>query len=83
MSKLPEIALAERLADRVVALAIPDRVREKCIELAVDVIGLCVTARNEDYVKAALSGCDDDGTCTAIGHARTLNAPSLPAGNSE
>ena len=37
-------------------------------------IGLCVTARNEDYVRSALAGCDDDGPCTAIGHARTLNA---------
>src|SRR5262249_51392782 len=38
------------------------------------VVGLCVTARNEDYVKATLAGCDDDGPCTAIGHARTLSA---------
>jgi 2-methylcitrate dehydratase PrpD len=49
-------------------------VREKCIDLAVDVIGLCVTARNQDYVRATLAGSDDDGPCTAIGHARTLGA---------
>ena len=42
--------------------------------LLVDVVGLCVTARNEDYIKAALAGLDDDGPCTAIGHARTLSA---------
>ena len=36
-------------------------------------IGLCVAARNQDYVKAALDGWDDDGPCTAIGHARTLS----------
>jgi 2-methylcitrate dehydratase PrpD len=71
---LPETAVAERLAERIVALDVPAAVREKCIDLAVDVIGLCVTARNEDYVKAALAGCDDDGPCTAIGHARTLGA---------
>jgi 2-methylcitrate dehydratase PrpD len=74
MNKLPEIALAERLAKRIVALEIPNAVREKCIDLAVDVVGLCVTARNEDYVKATLAGCDDDGPCTAIGHARGLSA---------
>lgn len=74
MSELPEIALAERLAERCAALAIPGGVREKCIDLAVDVVGLCVAARNEDYVKATLAGCDDDGACTAIGHARTLSA---------
>ena len=38
--------------------------------------GLCLTARNEPYVKAALAACDDDGPCTAIGHARTLSAAS-------
>ncbi len=71
---LPETAVAERLAERIVALDVPAAMREKCIDLAVDVIGLCVTARNADYVKAALAGCDDEGPCTAIGHARTLGA---------
>src|SRR5829696_9011031 len=74
MSQLPEISVAERLAERIAALAVPSAVREKCIDLAVDVIGLCVTARNEDYVRATLAGCDDDGPCTAIGHGRTLSA---------
>jgi 2-methylcitrate dehydratase PrpD len=49
-------------------------VRAKCEDLLVDVVGLCATARNEDYVKSALAGCDDDGPCTAVGHARTLSA---------
>jgi 2-methylcitrate dehydratase PrpD len=74
MSALPQTAVAERLAARIAALAIPDAVRAKCIDLAVDVIGLCVTARNEDYVRATLAACDDDGPCTAIGHARGLSA---------
>jgi 2-methylcitrate dehydratase PrpD len=74
MSALPEVSMAERLAARILALDVPAAVREKCVDLAVDVIGLCVTARNEDYVKATLGGCDDDGPCTAIGHARTLGA---------
>ena len=37
-------------------------------------VGLAVTARNEDYVRATLAACEDDGPCTAIGHARTLTA---------
>jgi len=75
MSELPKVALAEQLADRLLTLdSMPVAVREKCVDLAVDVIGLCVTAREQDYVRAALSGCDDDGPCTAIGHARTLSA---------
>src|SRR4051812_32476172 len=77
MSELPKVSLAEQLADRIVALdAVPVAVREKCQDLAVDVIGLCVTARRQDYVLAALAGCDDDGPCSAIGHARTLSAAS-------
>src|SRR3954465_14024937 len=74
MSALPEISVAQQLAERIAALDVPAPVREKCIDLAVDVIGLIVTARNEDYVRATLAACDDDGPCTAIGHARTLTA---------
>ena len=74
MSALPEVSVAEQLAARILALDVPAPVREKCVDLAVDVLGLCVTARNEDYVKATLAGCDDDGPCTAIGHARALGA---------
>ena len=76
-TELPKTAIAEHLAQKISALDVarlPDAVRAKCEDLLVDVVGLAVTARNEDYVKAALAGCDDDGPCTAIGHARTLSA---------
>ncbi|MGA8321881.1 MAG: MmgE/PrpD family protein [Xanthobacteraceae bacterium] len=74
---LPKTAIAECLAQKVCALdagKLPKAVREKCEELVIDVVGLAVTARNEGYVKAVLSACDDDGPCTAIGHDRTLSA---------
>jgi 2-methylcitrate dehydratase PrpD len=74
---LPKTAIAELLAQKICALdagKLPKAVREKCEELVIDVVGLAVTARNEDYVKAALAACDDDGPCTAIGHDRTLSA---------
>lgn len=74
MSELPDIALAERLAERIATLDVPVATREKCIDLAVDVIGLCIAARREDYVRAALDACDDNGSCTAIGHTRMLGA---------
>jgi 2-methylcitrate dehydratase PrpD len=74
---VPEVSVAEQLVDRILALE-PARLsaslRARCEDLAVDVLGLCVTARNEDYVQATLAACDDDGPCTAIGHARTLSA---------
>src|ERR1700691_1584134 len=76
-NELPKTAIAEQLAHKICALdatRLPDAVRRKCEDLLVDVVGLAVTARNEDYVKAALAACDDDGPCTAIGHARTLSA---------
>jgi len=74
MSSLPKIAVAEHLAERIAALEIPPAVRQKCIDLAIDVIGLCMAARQQDYVQATLAACDDDGPCTAIGQARTLGA---------
>jgi 2-methylcitrate dehydratase PrpD len=75
--ELPKIAVAEELARKIAALdaaRLPLAVRNKCEELLIDVVGLAVTARNEDYVKSVLAACDDDGPCTAIGHARTLSA---------
>jgi 2-methylcitrate dehydratase PrpD len=76
-SDLSQTAVAETLAQKICALdagRLPQAVRDKCAELLIDVVGLAVTARNENYVKAALAACDDDGPCTAIGHARTLSA---------
>src|SRR6201981_3749869 len=74
---LPKVSVAQQLADKIVALrpgAVPAITTRKCEDLLIDVVGLCVAARNEDYVASSLDGCDDDGSCTAIGHARTLTA---------
>src|SRR6202012_4075189 len=76
-SGLPSISVAQTLAQKIVALkpgGLPDITTQKGEDLLIDVVGLCVTARNEDYVAAALDGSDDDGPCTAIGHKRTLTA---------
>ena len=53
-SDLPKTAIAEHLAQKICALdaaRLPAAVREKCEELLIDVVGLAVTARNEDYVE--------------------------------
>jgi 2-methylcitrate dehydratase PrpD len=74
---LPSVAIAERLAERIIAVdpaRLPSAMWTKCEDLAVDVVGLCLTARRLDYVESTLAACDDDGPCTAIGHARTLSA---------
>ena len=75
--ELPKISVAEILAHKIAALkpgVLPTATMRKCEDLLIDVVGLCVTARNEDYVKSALAGCDDDGSCTVIGHGRMLTA---------
>ena len=74
---LPKTAIAEHLVQKICVLdagQLPPAVRRKCEDLLVDVVGLAVTSRQEDYVKAVLAACDDDGPCTAIGHTRTLSA---------
>ena len=75
--ELPKISVAETLADKIAArdpAQLPEAVTRKCEDLLIDVVGLCLTARHEDYVKAALAGWEDEGRCTAIGHARTMSA---------
>jgi 2-methylcitrate dehydratase PrpD len=76
-ASLPEKSVAEHLVERILALdpaRLPPAVRRKCDDLLVDVVGLCVTARDEDYVSSAIAGWDDDGPCTTIGHSRTMSS---------
>jgi len=76
---LPKTSVAEQLAGSIAAQRVgqlPAAVQRKCEDLLTDVAGLCVTARNEDYIKSAIAGYDDEGSCTAIGHARTFSAAS-------
>jgi 2-methylcitrate dehydratase PrpD len=76
-SELPKTAVAETLAAKIAALKpgeLPASTTRKCEDLLIDIVGLCVTACNEDYVRSAMAGCDDDGRCTVIGHQRTLTA---------
>jgi 2-methylcitrate dehydratase PrpD len=69
--------VAEELAERINGVdpaRLSRAVRSKCEDLLIDFVGLCVAARNEDYARAALSACEDNGTCTAIGAKRRLTA---------
>src|ERR1700674_961986 len=72
-----KLSVAEHLAARIAAVdarPLPAGVRRKCEDLTLDVIGLCVAARNVDYLKSVLTGWDDEGPCTAIGHERRMSA---------
>jgi 2-methylcitrate dehydratase PrpD len=76
-TKLPATSVAQELARKIVALDgadLPLSVRTKCDDLLIDIVGLCIAARNEDYVTSTLAASDDDGRCSAIGHARMLSA---------
>jgi 2-methylcitrate dehydratase PrpD len=53
---------------------LPAEVRDTCTRLLIDIAGLCVAARRESYVRAAIESWDASGACTAIGHARALDA---------
>jgi 2-methylcitrate dehydratase PrpD len=54
--------------------AIPDAARAVATNALLDVAGLCIAARGTDYIRAALAAWDAVGPCTALGHARGLDA---------
>jgi len=66
--------VSETLAARVCALEnVPVQVQDRCRDLLLDVAGLCVAARNSNYVQALKNSMDAGGPCTALGHAETFN----------
>src|SRR5687768_14018173 len=71
---LPMQSASEILADKIVALrpeAVPAAVRERAEQLLIDVVGLCIAARNTDYMRSVKAAVDAGGSCTAFGHAAT------------
>ena len=70
-------SVAEKLADCVAALGndgIRAPVRARAEELLIDVVGLCVAARNTDYMRALIGSVDGGGSCSALGHAGGYSA---------
>jgi 2-methylcitrate dehydratase PrpD len=72
---LPEFSVSERLATafRVMPESLPARMADVCDAVLMDVGGLCVAARNSDYVQAALRATSEPGVCTIIGHEGAFN----------
>jgi 2-methylcitrate dehydratase PrpD len=67
----PGVTIAADLAKfaaRLDADALPPKTRETVHLLMLDVAGLCIAARNNDYVKAAGASVGSEGKVTAIGH---------------
>jgi len=74
---LPKTALAERFAgwvDATSAMDVPDAVRAAATNALLDFAGLCVSVRDEEYVKAAIGSWDGTGDATAIGHVQPIDA---------
>lgn len=69
------MTLTEQLADW---LAETTHFPADCVttagNLVLDVAGLCVAARDQDYVVATLGALDQGGTCTAFAHRGGFNA---------
>ena len=55
-------------ADNIRPAQLPAGVRDAVHNLLVDVAGLCIAARNSDYVKACIASAVSEGSATAIGH---------------
>jgi 2-methylcitrate dehydratase PrpD len=53
---------------------LPEAAREVASRDLIDMAGLCIAARNTEYVQQLIAGWDSDGACTALGHARALDA---------
>ena len=72
---LPDVSVSERMAaafSRMPSM-LPAPVSRICDAVLMDVAGLCVAARNSDYVRAALRATSEPGPCTLIGHPGAFN----------
>jgi 2-methylcitrate dehydratase PrpD len=70
-------ALAETVATWAANLdagGIPEAVRATARCQLLDVAGLCIAARDTDYVRATVAASDAAGPCTALGHAGGFDA---------
>jgi 2-methylcitrate dehydratase PrpD len=56
------------------AEGIPEPARTVARHALLDVAGLCIAARDTDYITAALAAWDAEGPCTALAHSRGLDA---------
>ncbi|HUR89462.1 MAG TPA: MmgE/PrpD family protein [Ramlibacter sp.] len=71
---LPQHSVSQQLADGFATVpALPTNVRAMGDALLMDFAGICVAARNTDYVRAVVAATNEPGPCTLIGHAGSFN----------
>ncbi len=79
-----KVTLSEHLGEvfsNLSAAKIPQSAQTIAIKDLIDMAGLCVAARQEDYVRQIVDGWDSDGPCTAIGHTRGLDTAGAAVAN--
>ncbi|TMG99296.1 MAG: MmgE/PrpD family protein [Betaproteobacteria bacterium] len=72
---LPKLSVSEQLAAAFSGMppTLPVAVAGICDAVLMDVAGLCVAARNSDYLQAAFRATAEPGVCTLIGRAGGFN----------
>ena len=76
MATSKDSSIAESIAQWATTLNIediPPDVQKVAQRLLLDISGLCIAARQTDYVAATISSCDEAGNCTVIGHANQVD----------
>jgi 2-methylcitrate dehydratase PrpD len=75
MKNLPNISISEQMALAFANMPseFPKSMQVLCDSLLIDVAGLCVAARNTDYVQATFRASDESGDCVIIGHQGRFN----------
>jgi hypothetical protein len=70
---LPQRSVSEQLASAFATMpsALPVDVAKMCDAVLMDVAGLCVAARNSDYLQAALHAPAEPGVCALVGRRRS------------
>lgn len=70
---IPEVTLSEQMAAAFSQWSldtIPKAAQAVAIKDLIDMAGLCVSTRQQNYVQQLVAAWDSDGPCTAFGHAR-------------
>lgn len=53
---------------------LPEKAKEITINDLIDVSGLCIATRNENYIQMIIEGWDGQGNCTALGHDKSFDS---------
>ena len=79
MTDFPETSVSQEFSTWATSLTcdlIPKEVENAIGNAVLDYAGLCVSARNLDYVGAMIRACSAPGDCTAIGHETPVDVAS-------